>query len=86
VRAEEPLRAAGLDGRELLLLSGAELRKVAITRAIWEKTVVPQKWLAERLGMRSAANVSQQLHRHRANAKRADLPDSLRKWLSYVKN
>jgi len=85
VRAEEllreGLRAAGLDGRELLLLSGADLRKVAIARAIWEKTVVPQKWLAERLGMRSAANVSQQLHRHRANAKRVDLPPSLRKWL-----
>ena len=30
------------DGRELLLLSGADLRKVAIARAIWEKTVVPQ--------------------------------------------
>ena len=83
----EGLRAAGLDSRELLRLSGADARKVAIARAIWEQTVVPQRWLAERLGMRSAANVSQQLRRHRVNAKRSDhLPLSFRKWLSSVKN
>ena len=80
------LRAGGLDSRELLRLSGADQRKVAIARAIWEQTVVPQKWLAERLGMRSAANVSQQLRRHGVNAKRSDLPPSFRKWLSSVKN
>jgi putative transposase len=82
----EGLRAAGLDSRELVGISGADARKVAIARAIWEQTVVPQKWLAERLGMRSAANVSQQLRRHRVNAKRSDLPLSFRKWLSSVKN
>jgi hypothetical protein len=80
------LRAAGLDGRGLLRCSGADPRKVAIARAIWEQTVVPQKWLAERLGMRSAANVSRQLRRNRVNAKRSDLPLSLRKWVSSVKN
>ena len=64
----------------------ADLRKVAIARAIWEQTVVPQKWLAERLGIWSAANVSQQLRRNRVNAKRSDLPLFLRKWLSSVKN
>jgi hypothetical protein len=58
---------------------------VAIAGAIWEQTVVPQKWLAERLRMRSAANVSQQLGRHGSNAKRSDLPLSLREWLSVVK-
>ena len=82
----EGLRAAGLDGRGLLRCSGADPRKVAIARAIWEQTVMPQKWLAERLGMRSAANVSQQLRRNRVNAKRSDLPLFLRKWLSSVKN
>jgi len=41
--------------------SKADPRKVAIARAIWEQTVVPQKWLADRLGMRSAANVSQRV-------------------------
>ena len=82
----EGLRAAGLDSRELPRISGSDARKVAIARAIWEQTVVPQKWLAERLGMRSAANVSQQLRRHGVNAKRSDLPPSFRKWLSSVKN
>jgi putative transposase len=77
----EGLRAAGLDWRELLRLSGADPRKVAIARAIWEQTVVSQRWLAERLGMRSAANVSQQLRRHRASGMRSNLSPSLRKWL-----
>jgi hypothetical protein len=82
----EGLRAAGLDSRQLLGISGADARKVAIAGAIWEQTAIPQKWLAERLGMRSAANVSQQLRRHRVNAKRSDFPPSFRKWLSSVKN
>ncbi len=73
----EGLQAAGLDLRNLQRLSGSDARKVAIAGAIWEQTVVPQKWLAERLRMRSAANVSQQLRRHGSNAKRSDLPLSV---------
>ncbi len=82
----DPVSFQGAISEKLLLLSGAEPRKVGIARAIWEQTVMPQKWLAKRLGMRSAANVSQQLRRHRANAKGVDLPLSLRKWLSSVNN
>jgi hypothetical protein len=81
----EGLRAAGLSGRELQRLSGADPRKVAIAWVIWEQTVVPQKWLAQQLGMWSAANVSQQLRRRGLNAKHSDLPLSLRKWISSVK-
>jgi hypothetical protein len=81
----EGLQAAGLDWRNLQRLSGSDARKVAIARAIWEQTVLPQTWLAERLRMRSAANVSQQLRRHRAHAKRSELPLSLQKWSSSVK-
>ncbi len=61
-------------------------RKVCIAKVIWEQTVVSQKWLADRLGMKSAANVSQQLRRHRPKSKRSDIPASLHKWLSLVKN
>jgi putative transposase len=85
----EGLQAAGLELAQLrrLSLSGADVRKVAIARAIWQETVVSQKWLAQRLGMSSAANVSQQLRRHGGtNAKRSDLPLALRKWLASVKN
>jgi REP-associated tyrosine transposase len=81
----EGLQAAGLDWRNLQRLSGSDARKVVIARAIWEQTVLPQTWLAERLRMRSAANVSQQLRRHRAHAKRSELPLSLQKWSSSVK-
>jgi REP-associated tyrosine transposase len=80
------LRAARFEPGELARLSGADARKVAIANMIWEQTVVSQKWLAERLGMRTAANVSQQLRRHGLNSKRSAIPALLRKWISSVKN
>jgi hypothetical protein len=46
---------------------------------------VPQKWLAQRLSMKSAANVSQQLRRGAANGQRCKLPVSLQKSLLSVK-
>jgi REP element-mobilizing transposase RayT len=82
---EEGLRAARLDGRQLQRLPGADPRKVAIACVIWQETVASQKWLAQRLSMRSAANVSQQLRRYAANAKRSCLSLPLRKWIASVK-
>jgi hypothetical protein len=61
---EEGLRVAGLSHQELEMLPGADPRKVAIARVIWEQTTVGQGWLAERLAMGSAANVSQQIRRN----------------------
>ena len=37
--------------------------KVALAKLLWMGTTVSQGWIAERLGMGSAANVSQQLSR-----------------------
>jgi putative transposase len=82
---QEGLRAAGLKAQEIHQLRGSDRRKVAIARAISEQTLVPQRWLAERLAMKSSANVSQQLRRVGADVKRSDLPLSLRSWLSSVK-
>ena len=82
---QEGLRAAGLKAQELHRLRGSDRRKVAIARAISEQTLVPQKWLAERLVMKSPANVSQQLRRFGIDGKRSDLPLSLRSWLFFVK-
>lgn len=66
-RAEQWLReglaAAGLNEKELAAISGSDPRKVALARLLWRGTTVSQVWLAERLAMRSAANVSQQLRR-----------------------
>lgn len=39
------------------------MRKVLLADLLWGRTVVSQEWLAEKLRMSSAANVSQQLRR-----------------------
>ncbi len=44
---------------------GGDPRRLAVADAIWRQTNVGQGWIAERLGMRTAANVSQQLRRCR---------------------
>jgi putative transposase len=82
----EGLRTAGLHLRELQWFSGADARKVAIAHAIWQQTAISQQWLAERLRMKSAANVSQQLRRYSAKNRQSGLSPSLRKWLFSVKN
>jgi REP element-mobilizing transposase RayT len=57
------LEAGGLKAAELGNLKGSDPRKVAIARVIRQQTTVSMGWLAERLSMRSAANVSQQIRR-----------------------
>ena len=71
---EEGLKAAGLGAEELALTPGSDARKIALAKLLWGRTTVSQDWLAERLWMKSAANVSQQM-------KRADMA-SLEKLLS----
>ncbi len=66
------LKAAGLMAKDLSALKGSDLRKLALAELLWKQTTVSQEWIAEKLSMRSAANVSQQLRRFdraRANAK-----------------
>jgi hypothetical protein len=46
-------------------LPGSDERKVAIAESIHRNTTVSQGWISERLRMKSAANVSQQLGRKR---------------------
>jgi hypothetical protein len=61
----EGLAEAGLAVEDLQRLPGSDERKVAIAREIWEKTTMSMNWIAEKLRMKSAANVSQQLGRAR---------------------
>jgi hypothetical protein len=42
-------------------VKGSDPRKVLLADLLWRRTVVSQEWLAEKLQMKSAANVSQQL-------------------------
>ena len=65
---KEGLSAAGLRERDLEKMPAKEKRKVKIAMAIWSRTTVSQSWIAERLKMRNAANVSQVLHRSKGGA------------------
>jgi hypothetical protein len=52
----------------------------------WKRTTVSQEWIAEKLAMHSAANVSQQLRlfdRAEANAK---LPPEMRRFLKQARD
>ena len=81
----EGLRVAKLDAVEAQALPGSDARKVEIAQIIWQATTVSQSWLAERLWMKSAANVSQLLRRRAAAGRPANLPSSFREWLRSVK-
>ena len=59
----EGIKAAGLATKELEGLPGGDPRKVALGKLVRERTVASCGWLAARLKMRSAANVSQTLRR-----------------------
>ena len=60
---QQGLERFGLSESDLESLPGSDPRKVAIAGSIHQSTTTPQGWTAERLQMRSAANVSQQLSR-----------------------
>lgn len=57
------LKAGGLKTSDLAKVKGSDPRKVLLADLLWRRTVVSQEWLAEKLEMKSAANVSQQLRR-----------------------
>jgi hypothetical protein len=57
------MKELGLTAKDLDRLAGSDRRKVAMAQAIHAVTSASQIWMAERLKMKSAANVSQQLRR-----------------------
>lgn len=75
------LRAAGIKAGELERLKGSDPRKLMLADHLWRRTVVSQEWLAEKLAMKSAANVSQQLRRLDRKKALAVLPEPLKKYL-----
>jgi hypothetical protein len=77
------LAAAGLSANELDSLPGSDVRKVALANLLLERTVARQSWIAEKLAMRSAANVSQQVRRYRAQRPR--LTGAFKEYLQSVK-
>ena len=77
------LAAAGLSPRELASLPGSDVRKVALANLLLKRTIASQSWIADKLAMRSAANVSQQVRRYRAQ--RSRLPPAFKEYLQSVK-
>jgi len=75
------LKAAGLMAGDLPALKGSDPRKLALAELLWKRTTVSQEWIAERLSMRSAANVSQQLRRLNRATTKAKLPPEMRNLL-----
>jgi len=73
----EGLQAAGLSAEDLPKLKGSDPRKVSIARAIHARTSVLQKWTAEKLWMKSGANVSQLIRRKNEIDFRGDENESL---------
>jgi putative transposase len=79
----EGLAAAGLEKETLGRLPGSDVRKTALANLLLERTVARQSWIAERLAMRSAANVSQQVRRYRI--RNPKVPSKLKAYLQSVK-
>ena len=79
------IAATGLRREEMRSLSGSDARKVALARLVWEGTTVSQQWIADELGMSSAANVSQQIRRDTRPEKRQKLPSPLCSFIKSVK-
>jgi putative transposase len=78
-------KALGLSEEQLKATKGSEPRKVSLAWALARTTTLSQSWIADRLNMRSAANVSQQVRRfetqlHRQNDSR------IKRWIKTVKN
>ena len=70
-------RLVETEKEELLKARGSDPRKIALAQLLWRRMTVSQVWLAERLAMRSAANVSQILRRATRAKKDPKLPKRL---------
>ena len=71
----------GLKASALSKVKGSDARKVLLADLLWRRTVVSQDWLAEKLEIKSAANVSQQLRRLDRKSAIKNVPDELKHFL-----
>jgi len=62
-------------------MKGSAPQKLALAELLWKRTTVSQEWIAQKLAMRSAANVSQQLRRFDRTKANAKLPREMRRFL-----
>jgi len=79
---KEGLQTAELPESKLAELKGSDPQKVALGMLIWKTTTVSQEWIARRLQMKSAANVSQLLSRTRPSKNNEKLPLALGEFIA----
>jgi putative transposase len=79
------LKALELSEDQLKASNGSEPRKVSLAWAIARSTTMSQSWIADRLNMRSAANVSQQVRRFEEELK-VQGDSRIKRWIKTVKN
>ena len=75
------LKAGGLKTNGLAKVKGSDPRKVLLADLLWRRSVVSQEWLAEKLAMKSGANVSQQLRRLDRKSALKRVPEELKRFL-----
>lgn len=76
------LKAGGLHPGSLAKVKGSDPRNVLLADLLWRRTVVSQEWLAEKLAMKSAANVGQQLRRLDGRSAIKRVPEELKHFLA----
>ncbi len=79
------LEALELSEDQLKASKGSETRKVSLAWAIARSTTMSQSWIADRLNMRSATNVSQQVRRFERELK-GQSDSRIKGWVKFVKN
>jgi hypothetical protein len=77
------MEALGLSDPDIRKPVRGDLRRVAVTKVLDSRTTVIQKWIAEQLNMKSAANLSQQVCRF-SDLPENHLPPSIRAWIKNV--
>ncbi|NRB74782.1 MAG: transposase [Verrucomicrobiales bacterium] len=80
----EGIAALGLNESDVERPKRGDLRRAAIGWVVWHQTSgVPHRWIAEKLGFRTAANSSQQI-RNFGKIPQKELPGEIRKWIRGV--
>jgi putative transposase len=72
-------RLQGADREHIAALPRGDERRDAIAWALWKKTTLPQRWIANRLNLRSAANVSDRVRKFDKTDPKAQTSEVL-KW------
>ncbi len=78
------LEACGLSLTEMKKLTGGDARKAAMAELLWKKTTVSRAWIAEKLSMKSAANVGMAIRRLKNGEIKRDYPREFKDFIAHA--